>query len=175
MPRAYPTDEQCDRIRVRHAQGVGRNAIMRELGITNTRAMDNFCKDAGLTWDRTATAAAVAAYVEDSKLIKARTAFKIRIATERTAERLLEPQQYIERIGNNFQIMELPEPSLRAINDGMSAIASGVSAAEQLEQSLGEATVESTRSMLDKLQEQITVVVDEGNETLHDEGDEPEA
>lgn len=46
------------------ADGLGRNAISRRLGVSR-RAVDEAARAAGITWDRTATAAATAARLAD--------------------------------------------------------------------------------------------------------------
>ena len=46
------------------ADGLGRNAISRRLGVSR-RAVDEAARAAGVTWDRTATAAATAARLAD--------------------------------------------------------------------------------------------------------------
>lgn len=46
------------------ADGLGRNAVARELGVSR-RAVDEAARAAGITWDRTATAQATAARLAD--------------------------------------------------------------------------------------------------------------
>lgn len=67
-------------------QGLGRNAVSRELGISR-RQVDKLAREAGVDWTRTATEAATAARMAD---VRAALADDFSEIADRSAERLLD-------------------------------------------------------------------------------------
>jgi hypothetical protein len=67
------TDEDRDRIAELHAQGLSRNAIAEQLG-RSAGVVSKICKQLGLSFDRSATKAAVEAAVVDAKAKRAQLA-----------------------------------------------------------------------------------------------------
>lgn len=68
------------------ADGLGRNAISRRLGVSR-RAVDEAARAAGVTWDRTATAAATAARMAD---VRAELADTFATTADLAGDRLIE-------------------------------------------------------------------------------------
>ncbi|MFF4369641.1 helix-turn-helix domain-containing protein [Streptomyces sp. NPDC001594] len=60
------TDEDREQVRALHAEGLGRNAIARQLG-RSSRTVSVLAEELGLTFDRTATAEATRARVIDTR------------------------------------------------------------------------------------------------------------
>lgn len=68
------------------ADGMGRNAVARRLGVSR-RAVDEAAKTAGVTWDRSATAAATAARLAD---VRADLADTFATTADLAGDRLIE-------------------------------------------------------------------------------------
>lgn len=81
------TDKDRERLRQLHAQGLGRNAIAREMK-RSPRTISVLAEELGLTFDRTATAVATQARVIDAKARRAIIIERLYARVEATLDRL---------------------------------------------------------------------------------------
>lgn len=107
------TPEQLDRIRELHAQGLGRNAIMREMGQSG-RFVSDHAKAMGLTFDRAArTAVATEAKKADAKALRAALSIALLQDAERLRQQLFD-SALVHSFGgkeNTYNEHTLPEPT----------------------------------------------------------------
>jgi hypothetical protein len=87
---AAVTDQERERVRELHAQGFGRNQIAIELG-RSAGTVTTIAKQLGLSFDRSETAAATEAKVQDAKAIRAQLAIDLLSDARRLREQLWQP------------------------------------------------------------------------------------
>lgn len=87
---AAVTDQERERVRELHAQGLGRNQIAIEVG-RSAGTVTTIAKQLGLSFDRSETAAATEAKMQDAKAIRAQLAIDLLSDARRLREQLWQP------------------------------------------------------------------------------------
>ncbi|QXN74217.1 helix-turn-helix DNA binding domain protein [Gordonia phage ObLaDi] len=180
-PRMAMTAEERDQVRKLHEEGKGLNEIMRITGIKSKSMLSKFCKENGLTFDRSSTAAATAARIEDLKARQVAMAEKLMSTAEYLHTRFHDTYRYYVREGDEMMLVELPEIPLRETRDAVTAIGEAVRGHLTLFEAAGGDTPEVEKSMLVSLKEQLADYIDIVDEEAADgevsdtaEGDIPE-
>ena len=106
------SDETRARILQLHAEGMGRNAICRELGVSQG-AVSALTRQAGVKFDRAAPAEAVEARRIDMADRRTRLEHKLLVEAERLVAELRKPTEYRQAVGGQDpQVMRwtMPQP-----------------------------------------------------------------
>lgn len=154
MPRkgALPVTEQTKAdVRRLHAKGLGRNAIARELG-RSPRTVSVICEEAGLTFDRTATAVATQAAAVDARARRLALIERYHQQIERILDRLDRSEHKVREVSFGkvvtYTVDELPAQDIRNL---MTAVVTANTQAAKLEALDGDPAAEQARSMLTSL------------------------
>lgn len=154
MPRkgALPvTEETRADVRRLHAQGLGRNAIARELA-RSPRTVSVICEEAGLTFDRTATAVATQAAAVDARARRLQLIERYHQQIERILDRLDRQTHEVREVSFgkvvSYSVDDLPAQDVRNL---MMAIVSANAQAAKLEALDGDPAADAARSMLTNL------------------------
>lgn len=109
------TDEEKDRIRELHAQGMSRNAIARDIGRA-LATITNFCQREGLSFDRTNQEAAARARVVDAKTRRAELADQLLEDAQRLRGQIWSRHRVVQYVGRDGIRAEdvLDEPDTKA-------------------------------------------------------------
>lgn len=153
MPRGRPvTDEQRARIRALHAQGKGRNQIAAELGMS-AGSVTKVCAEMGLSFERTAVAAATEARVIDLKARRAALVDRGYRRVEHLYERLEAPmfRTLVRTEGGGEAPDSLGFVPTQAERDLAQAISTHLTSAAKLEAVDSDDGASDARSMLAKL------------------------
>lgn len=152
------TDETRNLITTLHAQGLSRNAIAKQAGVSGA-TVTKVCHQAGLTFDRTATRAAVAAAVVDAKARRAELTQLLLEDAHRLRQQLWEPTTLLNFGGkdNTLNSTTLPEPLFVDKKNIMSAVGTAVDRIVKLETLDNDNGVSDAESMLNKLIEGIGI------------------
>ncbi|WP_219825167.1 helix-turn-helix domain-containing protein [Streptomyces roseicoloratus] len=131
------TDEERAEIRRLHAEGHGRNEISRRVG-RSARTISAQADQMGLTFDRTATAAATEAKVIDARARRARIMEQLYDVIEADLAYLKKPDTYdlVEVSAGkavHFATERLPAQDRRALITGISTAITATSRLEALE------------------------------------------
>jgi hypothetical protein len=128
------TDEDYEAVRDLHAQGLGRNAIARQIHRSG-RTVSKLAEEMGLTFDREATKTATAARVVDGKARRAALALALLEDAERLRQQLFAPCMMRNFGGKDNTYAEQPidQPDFRNQRDIMSAIGIAVDRAVRLD------------------------------------------
>ncbi|MFJ6316078.1 hypothetical protein ACIQJW_08355 [Streptomyces californicus] len=166
-PRGTMARDRWDQLRELHAEGKGRNVIAREMGIA-TGCVSRTAEHLGLTFDRTAIQAATVARVADLAERRSLLAEKLTDIAEESLQKIHEPTTVYAFGGkeNNFNsetFTEAPHAERRIL-----IMAAGAAIDRSLklappEQATGGA--DEAKSMLGKLAQGISALVNEGAET----------
>lgn len=170
-PKPPPvSDEERDRIRELHGQGLSCNAIAEQIG-RSASTVTRQCGKLGLTFDRSATAAAVRAHVVDAKARRAALAEAFLANAERLNAQMFEPCEDMAPVGGMDPTVlrwNRDEPSFA--DKEKIARGAGVLADKHLKlaQFDSDSGAEHARSMIGKLYEGLVRAV--GGDAPQDEG-----
>ncbi|MEU0018037.1 helix-turn-helix domain-containing protein [Streptomyces rochei] len=150
------SDEEIEELRRLHAEGLGRNAIAREMG-RSLRGVSVHAERLGLTFDRTMTAVATQAKVTDAKARRAAIVQRLYTRTEHLLDQLEGAERgsfpFTTSTVNGIETERLdhvPGQEEKALSG---AITQYLNQAVKLEQLDGDPGVEAARSMLGTLAE----------------------
>jgi hypothetical protein len=150
------SDEEIEELKRLHAEGLGRNAIAREMG-RSLRGVSVHAERLGLTFDRTATAVATEAKKTDAKARRAAIIDRAYARVEKLLDRLDEADEgrfkFTASTVNGIDTVSLdhvPGQEEKALSG---AITQYLTQAVKLEQLDGDPGVEAARSMLGSLAE----------------------
>lgn len=135
-----------------HSVGQSRNAIAKAAGVS-AGTVTNVCKAAGLTFDRTATRAAVAAHAIDAKARRAELKELLLEDAHRLRKQLWEPTIVFNFGGkdNTYEESSLSEPVFADKKNILSAVGIAVDKVEKLEKLDNDGGVQDAESMIQKL------------------------
>ncbi|AQS72348.1 helix-turn-helix domain containing protein [Streptomyces pactum] len=149
-------DEEIEELKRLHTEGLGRNAIAREMG-RSLRGVSVHAERLGLTFDRTMTAVATQAKVTDAKARRAAIVQRLYARTERLLDQLEGADdgrfKFTTSTVNGIETESLdhvPGQEEKALSG---AITQYMNQAVKLEQLDGDPGVEAARSMLGSLAE----------------------
>ncbi|MBP5883164.1 helix-turn-helix domain-containing protein [Streptomyces scabiei] len=172
------TDEEHAEIRRLHAQGVGRNEIARRIG-RGPRTVSEYCKREGLSFDRTATAAATEAKKIDAKARRAALIDRAYTRAERIFDRLeadvVDGYKFTSTTVNGIETERLdhvPAPEERSL---ATAVGQYLTQAAKLEALDSDGGVEDAESMLGKLMVGLKAAYDRASEGVVGEEAEGES
>lgn len=173
MPRkgALPVTEQTKAdVRRLHAQGLGRNAIARELS-RSPRTISVICEEAELTFDRTATAVATQAAALDARARRAALIQRYYAQAEKILDRLERDEHNLVEVSLGkvvrYKAADLPSADVRNLIQSSSAAANQAAKLEALDNNGG---VDDAKSMLGQLAAGLTAAYNAMNEG---DGDAP--
>lgn len=144
------TEKERAQARKLAAEGVARNEIARRLK-RSAATITKIIREAGQSFDRSQTAEATAARVEDMKARRLEIAELLLADVPKLHERLWSPHRYYERGPDAPIEMELPLPPLRDVRDGYGAIGLALRGHQDMMRESSTATVENKRSVLGDL------------------------
>ncbi|MCB5168010.1 helix-turn-helix domain-containing protein [Streptomyces bambusae] len=151
MATGRVTDAERQRIRDLHAQGLGRNAIAREIG-RGTRTISLICADLGLPFDRTATAVATEARMIDTRARRAALIERYYAQAEKILARLERDEHHITEVSIGkvvkYTAPDLPTQDVRNLVQASGAAAAQAAKLEALNTDNG---VADAKSMLGQL------------------------
>lgn len=155
MPGTPPlADDVVARIRELAAKGLSRNAIARELGISNY----SVSKYAGVGFDRSATAAATQAKQVDNKARRASIAERLMAQAERTLTRLEgDTYTYRVKVADSTFVVTDSQPNSEDERNHVTGIAALMQTVARLEALDADAGAAAGRSMLRALGEALGV------------------
>lgn len=151
MAKGPVTDAERERVRQLHAQGLGRNEIAAELG-RSAGTITNIAKALGLSFDRTATAAATEARQADLAALRTQLAYNLTNDAIRLRQQLWQPAIVYNFGGkdNTYAQRQLPEPPARDKRDLMLTAATAIDRSLKLAPPRDDAA-EEARSMVGQL------------------------
>lgn len=161
---AQITDQDRERVRSLHADGKGRNDIVRETGLS-AGTVTNIARDLGLTFDRAAVATATHARKAD--LAARRTALIERYYEQAEAilDRLDRTEHTLKEVSLGkvvtYQAADLPPQDVKAL---IQASGAAVSQAVKLEQVDATDGADTARSLIGQLAEGLTAAYRAMNE-----------
>lgn len=150
MPRPAPlTDADRARILELHAQGMSRNDIHRETG-RSAAAVTKVVHDAGLSFDRSATAAATEARKADLAARRASLREKYLQRADELLEQMTQPCTVFNFGGkdNTYAEHQLTKPPVKDLRDLMQAASIATTAEIRIAQADQNQGVEAARSLL---------------------------
>lgn len=154
------TDEDRKRVRELHAQGLGRNAIAREMG-RGRRSVSDLAAEMGLTFDRTATAVATEARKIDAAARRAALIERYYEQAHKQLDRLDRDEHTIKEVSLGkvvtYSTPDLPASDVRALLQASIAASTQAAKLEALD---GDPGTEVARSMLAGLAEGIRKLAD---------------
>ncbi len=164
MPNGAEPITDADRARFAelHSRGLGRNDIARELQ-RSPSTVTKLARAAGVTFDRTATAAATAAKQLDNRARRAALESGLLDDAEYLRGKLRKPYTVwaFGGIANEFNTAELDEPDAKATRELMSAVAQAVTSSVALAKVDQDAGVDHARSVLGQLGDALRQVAGE--------------
>jgi len=154
MPRkgaAPVTDETRADVRRLHAEGLGRNEIARRLS-RSPRTVSVICEEAGLTFDRTATAVATKAASIDARARRMDIIDRLYSQAERILSRLEREEHRVREVSFGkvltYEVEELPAQDVRNLTI---AVSTAVDRAAKLEALNTDNGISDAKSMLGQL------------------------
>ncbi|MFJ6935701.1 helix-turn-helix domain-containing protein [Streptomyces sp. NPDC101132] len=154
MPRkgARPvTDQTKADVRRLHAEGLSRNAIARQLE-RSPRTVSVICEELGLSFDRTATAAATQAAAVDARARRTQIMERLYDQAEKILARLERQDHRVREVSFGkvvtYQVEELPAQDVRNL---MVAVSTATTQAAKLEALNSDNGVADAKSMLGQL------------------------
>lgn len=164
------TDKDIERIRELHAQGMGRNAIAREIG-RGQRTVSEIAAKLGLTFDRTMTAVATEARVIDAKARRADLMNRYYEQANKQLDRLDRGTYTVREVSFGkvltYETDELPTQDVRNLMQASTAASTQAAKLEALDTNNG---VDDAKSMLGQLASGLTAAYNAMNEG---DGDAP--
>ncbi|MFI6909895.1 helix-turn-helix domain-containing protein [Nonomuraea sp. NPDC050394] len=159
MPNPPPlTDTERQQIRDLHHQGLGCNAIARELG-RDRSTISRAAADMGITFDRKQTRQATAARAADNAATRAQLASDLLADAVRLRKQLWEPCT-IHSFGgrdNSYNCMDVDEPPFRDKRDIMGTAGMAIDKALRLTDYDANSGASEARSMLSAIAEALEV------------------
>jgi hypothetical protein len=150
------SDEEIEELKRLHAEGLGRNAIARELG-RSLRGVSIHADRLGLTFDRTATAVATQAAMVDAKARRAAITQRLYARTERLLDQLESADhgafKFTTSTVNGIDTVTLDHVPGQEEKALAGAITQYMNQAVKLEQLDGDPGLDAARSMLGTLAE----------------------
>lgn len=174
MPDGTIAEDRFDEFRELHAQGMGRNAIAREMGIAQV-VVSRTAVHLGLTFDRSRIQAATQARLADLAERRSLLAEDLVGDAEKLRAQIWEPHLYWDWGGKDHDYDEktADEPTPADKRALMGAAGMAIDRSLKLAPNEAAGGADDAKSMLGKLAEGIAAMVnDSGNETL--EGGEGE-
>ncbi|WKU03741.1 helix-turn-helix domain-containing protein [Micromonospora sp. HUAS LYJ1] len=136
MPRGRPvTQDDYDRVRALHAEGLSRNAIGRQLRRSG-KTISEIAVELGLTFDRTQTKVATEARVADAKAKRAALALDLLDDAARLRQQLWEQASYVDHGGKEYFRVDwtLKEPTFADKQRILSSVGIAVDRAVKLDE-----------------------------------------
>lgn len=158
------TPEERDRIAQLAADGMSRNDIVRATGRA-AGTVTKVVRDAGGTFDRTATVAATKAKQRDAKARRAQLKLDLLDDAERLRLRLWEPATVVLSTPKGPARVTLDLPPARDARDIMGAVQAAVRSHVDLDRLDVSDGAENAKSMLGQLGEALQIVVDQAEQT----------
>lgn len=173
MPHGTVAEARFDEFRELHTQGLGRNAIAREMGIAPA-CVSRTAEYLGLTFDRTLMQAATAARLADLAERRSLLAEDLISDAEKLREQIWQPHLYWDWGGKDHdydeKLADQPTPGdKRAL---MGAAGMAIDRSLKLAPSEESSGLESAKSMLGSLGEALTAFSRAEDERQQPEGDE---
>lgn len=168
MPNQYGnpvTDEERQRVRELHAQGLGRNAIAKEMGRAQ-RTISLIAAELGLTFDTSMTEDATRARVAQLAALRADTALDLHMDALRLTQRMWEPTEVFAFGGkdNRFASRQVAEPPAADKKALMTAAVAALGESRRLVPPADDSGAEEGRSMLGQLMRGLKAAYDEAGE-----------
>jgi hypothetical protein len=157
------TPQERDRIAQLAADGMSRNDIVRETG-RSAGTVTKVVRDAGGTFDRTATVAATKAKQLDAKARRAALKLDLLEDAERLRLRLWEPATVVVSTPKGPAEVRLPLPQARDARDIMGAVQAAVRSHVDLDRLDVSDGAENAKSMLGQLGEALQIVVEQADQ-----------
>lgn len=150
------TDGERDRIRHLHAAGTTRNDIARDLG-RSPATVSKVCVELGLTFDRTAVAAATEARKADAASRRASLELDLLDDAARLRKQLWKPARYIDHGGKDFDRVEWTQDEPTAVDKLklMQAVGVAIDRSLKLAEHDSDQGVDQAKSMLGDLMTQL--------------------
>ncbi|MCO1575015.1 hypothetical protein M8C13_04480 [Crossiella sp. SN42] len=152
MARRELTDADRERVRELHAEGLGRNEIAKQAGLS-AATVTKLAKELELSFDRSATEVAVAARVVDAKAKRAELMNNLLDDAARLRAQLWE-RAHVYSFGgkdNTFAEAHVPQPSFRDQRDIMGSVSTALTASLRLAEHDSDPGVDASKSMLGAL------------------------
>jgi hypothetical protein len=168
MPNQYNrpvTDEDYQRVRELHAQGLGRNAIAREIGRAQ-RTVSVIAAELGLTFDTSMTEDATRARIAQLAALRADTALDLHLDALKLTQQMWEPAVVFNFGGkeNTFNSRQVDEPPAVDKKALMSAAGIALEKSLKLVPPADDSGAEDARSMLGQLMRGLKAAYDEAGE-----------
>lgn len=146
------TEDEADRVRKLHAQGLSRNQIAKEIG-RSWSSVTKLAKQLGLTFDRSKTHLAVVAHQIDAKAKRARLMQDLLDDAARLRAELWQPHEYIDHGGKDFVEARWTQPTPSSADKLklMQAARQALDGSLRLDQHDGDGTAETVGSLLGSL------------------------
>lgn len=150
------TPEKRAEVLTLHGEGLGRNEIAKRAGV-GAATVTKIVTEAGLSFDRSTTAAATEARRVDLKLSMVELAEQILADTHRLRKQLWEPTKVINFGGRNNTLAEttIPEPLFVDKKNIMAAVTMGFDRVLRMHVMNDDHGVDTAKSMLAGLGEQL--------------------
>ncbi|MEC3977887.1 helix-turn-helix domain-containing protein [Amycolatopsis sp. H20-H5] len=151
------TNEDRERVRALHAAGRNRNQIAKDIGRSGA-TVSKIARELGLSFDRSATAAATEAKVIDAKARRAALAVALLGDAERLREQLFAPAE-IHSFGgkeNTHNSVQVPQPQFADQRNIIQATSTAITTSLRLDQHDGDSSNEQVGSLLGALFESIS-------------------
>jgi hypothetical protein len=166
MPTGTISPDRFDEFRALHAQGLGRNAIAREMGVAPV-CVSRTAEYLGLTFDRSRIQAATEARLADLAERRSLLAEDLLDDAEKLRQRLWEPAVVYAFGGsaNTYaeeHVSEPPPADKRAL---MATAATAIDRVLKLVPPEASSGADDAKSMLGKLAEGIAAIVQQGDES----------
>lgn len=157
------TPEERARILALHADGMSRNDIARETGRA-AGTVTKIVRDAGGTFDRSATVAATKAKQLDAKARRAQLKLDLLADAERLRLRLWEPATVVLSTPKGPAEVRLPLPPARDARDLMGAVQAAVRSHVDLDRLDVSTGADDAKSMLGQLGEALQIAVEQADQ-----------
>ncbi|MDX2800092.1 hypothetical protein [Streptomyces scabiei] len=150
MPDGTISEDRFEEFRALHEQGLGRNAIAREMGIKAVACISRTAEHLGLTFDRSRIQAATAARMADLAERRSLLAEDLQGDAEKLREQIWQPHLYWDWGGKGHEYDEklADEPSPGDKRALMSAVATAVDRSLKLVPAEASSNLDSAKSML---------------------------
>jgi helix-turn-helix protein len=155
------TDEDRQRVRLLHAEGLGRNQIARQLGRSG-QTISKIADDLGLSFERTATVAATEARKADAAALRAEEMLGALRDAKRIRGQLFAPARIMNFGGrdNTYNERDIPEPTFEQKRQIAQAWSLLVEKSVRLDEHDADDGADGARSMLGSLARELRVAAE---------------
>lgn len=160
------TQADYEQVRQLHAEGLGRNAIAKQLGRSG-KTISRIADELGLSFDRERTRVATEARVIDARAKRAALANALLDDAARLRQQLWEPASYVDHGGKEYNRVNwtLPEPTFADKLKIVQATGIAVDKAVRLDEYDADPGIDAAKSMLGALAKGLGAAYDQLNQT----------